>query len=682
MNITRTFLCMVVLCSAFLTVRPGHACPFEDADHCQLFEDTLHFEMGDRVFDDFVATGDTLTSICFWGFYGEDAVGPCSPAPGNERFTVRIRNNDPMSGRMPGSNFDDQQEVTQRIAIPGTQVEGAFGISMQKYTLILDPPITGLTPGQIYWLSLDYVASSFPFCDWYWSRQAQTSSSYSWYLNPNDGCDVSHPEAFDQAFCLDFEMEASAVGALPGTCCTCDGLCSEITLKECDNAGGAWDETRTSCDGVSCGVLSNDSCADGPIIGEGQFVLPQRCATTDGYGPIETDMGPAQIEDDVWYRFVAPPNCQLTIDTCSTRASCFDSMIAVYQNPDDPFVCPPCALMSDSDGAAISSATLAGMGQNESCTGEVVPDNGRWSDLEQLGRNVLPGECLLIRAGSYGTGVRKANGLLWVDCGDGGDPPSPLAIPGDLNKNRFISFSVPPSQDAPATETALRVTIDQLHVVVPSFWHLITFSLFHGSIMWIGPPVTYPESSTSAETFQVAKVQSTPHYRDWSELGNLHVMGVPILPSSKYTVQSVGISCMGMEGSCTSISRGLLLATSRWGDVTSPFNPPSPTVQPDTADIGALVDKFRNAPGAIVKARALMTGAPGNPWGEITPEILSVDLGFGDISACVDAFRGTPYPYRPGKCAGAPTPPFTGKCVTNSECTGSNGAGPCLLYCP
>ena len=70
----------------------------------------------------------------------------------------------------------------------------------------------------------------------------------------------------------------------------------------------------------------------------------------------------------------------------------------------------------------------------------------------------------------------------------------------------------------------------------------------------------------------------------------------------------------------------------------------------DIADIRALVNKFRSAPGAPIKARALLAGEPGNPFGEITHPVLNVDLGFSHISACVDAFRGVPYPYTISTC--------------------------------
>ncbi len=80
------------------------------------------------------------------------------------------------------------------------------------------------------------------------------------------------------------------------------------------------------------------------------------------------------------------------------------------------------------------------------------------------------------------------------------------------------------------------------------------------------------------------------------------------------------------------------VVTGRWGDIEFPFSPPATSQQPDVGDIAALVNKFRSAPNAPIKARSVMSG--------LIPDLTS-DLDFGHISACVDAFRGAGYPYPP-----------------------------------
>ena len=96
------------------------------------------------------------------------------------------------------------------------------------------------------------------------------------------------------------------------------------------------------------------------------------------------------------------------------------------------------------------------------------------------------------------------------------------------------------------------------------------------------------------------------------------------------------------------VSAALEIKTTRWGDVEIPYNPPDPTLQPNLADVSALVNKFRSQAGAPIKARALLAGD--DAFGNISTTTMSVDFGFTHISACVDAFRGKPYPHTVSAC--------------------------------
>ena len=250
--------------------------------------------------------------------------------------------------------------------------------------------------------------------------------------------------------------------------------------------------------------------------------------------------------------------------------------------------------------------------------------------------------------------------------------------PGD-DKCRFISFAVPAS--ANNGESALRVDMVQMHDVVPLYTGGTTFPFdqLDGEKMWVGPPVQYVESGASGVPFYASRLQCVPDYRDWNTVGLLHVTGPAIVPSSLYDVVNVSAGCQGREDGCLAVSSALQISTTRWGDVVALFNPPSPTVQPDIADVSALVNKFRGAPAAPIKAQGMLAGAPGNPFGDITHDLLSVDFGFSHISACVDAFRGVPYPYRPGHCTGNANK----QCFQDDHCTSPPNpvAGPCIL-CP
>ena len=221
-------------------------------------------------------------------------------------------------------------------------------------------------------------------------------------------------------------------------------------------------------------------------------------------------------------------------------------------------------------------------------------------------------------------------------------PDPPLPDPSVIDKTRFISFSVPGGG-----ETALRVHLVSLHHVDPPYTNgnSVPFTSFEGQCRFVGPPTQYVESVSNGTPFFASQLQCDPYYQDWSTVGLLHVTGSAIVPSSVYQVENVAASCQGNEASCTAVSAPLSISTTRWGDVVDPLNPPSTTSQPDFNDISSLVNKFKSALGAPIKARALLAGT--NVTGEIDP---SPDLGFTHISACVDAFKGLPYPYAIATC--------------------------------
>ena len=249
------------------------------------------------------------------------------------------------------------------------------------------------------------------------------------------------------------------------------------------------------------------------------------------------------------------------------------------------------------------------------------------------------------------------------------DPPTPPPGEPGLNKVRFISF-LPGN---PGVQTAIRVKLTSLHHASPPYTGgpSVPFIGFEGQGQYVGPPAQYVESASSGTPFYASQLQCMPEYRDWSTVGLLHVTGEAIMPSSTYQVENLAASCAGNEASCPAVSAALEVKTTRWGDVETPYNPPATDPQPDTSDISALVNKFKSAPGAPIKARALLFG---DSRGRID---IAPDFSFSHISMCVDAFKGSPYPYKPGKCTGDPTK----ACATEADCTAQSVAGPCIL-CP
>jgi len=276
-------------------------------------------------------------------------------------------------------------------------------------------------------------------------------------------------------------------------------------------------------------------------------------------------------------------------------------------------------------------------------------------------------------AGPLSGGGYLLTGGFWSPAVSSGAPSAPTSDPSGLNKTRFISFSV-----AGGASTALRVRFVSLHHVSPGYTGGTSapFTLFEGQTQYVGPPALYRESGSSPPStdFYASQLQCAPNYQNWSTVGLLHVSGEAIVPSSTYNVENLAASCAGNESICTAVSAALAISTTRWADVETPYQDPlAAPSQPAFGDISALKNKFASALGAAIKARTLLSGDIGNR-GLID---ISPDVNFSDISLCVDAFQGKPYPYKPGKCTGDPAK----ACITDSDCTAQGTTGPCIL-CP
>ncbi len=269
------------------------------------------------------------------------------------------------------------------------------------------------------------------------------------------------------------------------------------------------------------------------------------------------------------------------------------------------------------------------------CNGSGVPDDcdlALGSSLDcQL--NGVPDECDVF----FGTSSDVDGGGVPDECCQVID--TPLRDPADPDKSRFITI---PGFDSEVR--AIRVRLASLHHPDPPYSVGVAtdLSAFEGEVRWVGPPAQFIESDSTQTPFMAATLQCTPYYTDWGSVGYVHVTGSEVVPSSSYDVQWITEGCPESEES--SYSAPLTIDTTRWGDVIDPFNPPSTTTQPDFGDIGALVNKFKSALGAPIKARALLAGD--------VPD-LSVDVGFTHISACVDAFKGFGFPFS----GPAPCPP-------------------------
>lgn len=427
----------------------------------------------------------------------------------------------------------------------------------------------------------------------------------------------------------------------PGACCNpATGACSHITAEQCASAGGTFKGIRSKCadtdgDGIADDFETGTCC--GP-----------RDLCNTGTDPMNPDSDGDGIVDG------------------AELSNGFDPCDPCDPNPSSPG-CPPQG--SDCNGNSALDICDVANGTSADCDENNIPDECQ----PDCDFDACADACEIICGSQLDA---NENGIP-DDCEGGGNAPNPVVANGDP-KVKFISFDLPNNSSG---ETALRIKLITLHAVSPPYSAAptIPFTAFQGLSVYVGPPSQFVESVSSGTPFMSAQTQCAPHYRNWNTVGTLHVRGSAIVPSSLYAVEHLAASCQGNEGSAAcqsggaSVSAPVQIATRRWGDLETPYNPPSSTTQPDLADVAALVNKFRGAIGAPIKARAII--APNNVFGTITDATMSVDVGFTHIASCVDAFRGARYPSQMGQCAGAPTTP----CTANTDC-GANG--PCILYCP
>jgi hypothetical protein len=196
-----------------------------------------------------------------------------------------------------------------------------------------------------------------------------------------------------------------------------------------------------------------------------------------------------------------------------------------------------------------------------------------------------------------------------------------------MPKNRYISFR-PGEGDQ---SRAFRVTL----VDLPD-----PFSGFNGEHRWVDAPREVSDvaavSDETPPTFWGAYLRCDPVYVDWSDVDVLYVYDPAIVPGGEYAVQAISEGCDTATEHWYSSSVTMLTA-GKWGDLVgdcavTPCTAPDGVV--DFVDLGALVDKFKSAPGAVIKARA-----------DVAPDLPNAVVDFVDISHAVAAFRGDPYPF-------------------------------------
>lgn len=160
------------------------------------------------------------------------------------------------------------------------------------------------------------------------------------------------------------------------------------------------------------------------------------------------------------------------------------------------------------------------------------------------------------------------------------------------------------------------------------------FSAFEGQVRWLGPIGQYTMSpSLPQHLFPASQLQCTEYFSD--EWGGqfVAVFGAEVLPDSTYEVKAFTSNCTDFDTCGWNLQT---FRTGRWGDVIPPFEDELAGSQPDLADIGAMVDRFRTVFGCGSKAQTQLYGNTPDPMRKVD---------FADITLAIDAFRGYAYPF-------------------------------------
>jgi len=188
------------------------------------------------------------------------------------------------------------------------------------------------------------------------------------------------------------------------------------------------------------------------------------------------------------------------------------------------------------------------------------------------------------------------------------------------NKNRYITAVIPNT----ATSNGLKVNIVSMDANSAA-----TPGNYNGTDRWVGAPTIAVPDGVSG-VFNAGKIQCAFVSVDWSAVGQLHIYGDVIVPSSTYDVSSCN-----PQATC---SAALRIATARFGDVIVP----TPAV--NFQDVQSIVAKFQGTPAGPSKTRSDLVGQiliPNNP------------INFQDVSANVSAFQSKTFK------TVVPTPPVT-----------------------
>ncbi len=393
---------------------------------------------------------------------------------------------------------------------------------------------------------------------------------------------------------------------------------------------------------------------------------PDECDVAEGSSP-DCNANSTPDECDVADGTSTDANDNDVPDECDTHTPPF-----VIEHPEDVTACGPETVVFKVKGGGMQPLSYQWRKDTVDLAGEEA-DTLALSGVSQADA----GDYDVVVTNDLGSTISDPATLSFAVLGD--VAPEPTVVP----KNRYLSFIAPPTP----CRAAIRVRLLSLQHPNPPNVDCCPppdFSGYEegptctdpaGCVRWVGEPRRYLEVQElpGYGTFQAARLQCTPYYRDWSDVGYFSVTGAEIVPSSVYEVEMLAASCQGIEETCAEVSAPLEIATARWGDIAERRNPPFTGSQPDAIDIVWLINKFKAAPGAL--SNTVVQLRPNVPDINSDPNAL-------DVASCVDAFKSRAYPFS-GPCpCPSDVPCETTACATSASCIGAYGAGAlCVRTC-
>ncbi len=427
-----------------------------------------------------------------------------------------------------------------------------------------------------------------------------------------------------------YQLHITVEGCPVAACCMGDD-CEMLTEIACDQAGGywlwgvVWCGAQPDCDlpGAN-GVCCTGACCTGPGV----------CYHDT---PTYEDMD-EEICDIINGTFYGGAVCGTCFGGSSDGQACYEDWECPDGDCRSTMPCPPVG--------ACCVGTACTDTDEPRCAGEFYMDIPcSMQPCDQPGPCI---DCILPDVEGYPHVQRDAEQCAeigGIECNEVGDPPQEDPLTPDVGcgtKNRYMSFQA----GEPDQQIAIRVTFAEMP---PPFVYA------EGRIMWVQEPFQVSENSgypgpDPPPRFWAATLGCDPFYTDWSVYGTVDAYDAAIVPEAEFDVQWIEEGYPTDEECLYSVP--LTVVMSEAGDVVgnctvTPCTPPDCDV--DFVDIPALVDKFRNLPGAPRKARSDLIGA--NCLDPLPDRMVS----FVDITYAVDAFRGL-------ECT-LPGPPVTDPCA-------------------